>query len=143
MTTCITCNVTILPFLLSFHASNFISILNYLPYLYSNYNGGIETKTKNKRRSKFMRISMLLKKQSLKVCKPSSCRGGCVGIPKLMVLTILEYFMLGAEGMLGHPQAYGFHQSLDDSQFGVPSFPVKKFNTKTLPFFFCGVTLVA
>jgi hypothetical protein len=24
------------------------------------------------------------------------------------MLTILEYFMLGAEGMLGHPQAYGF-----------------------------------
>ena len=59
-----------------------------------------------------------------------------MGIPKLMVLTILEYFMLGAEGMLGHPQAYGFHQSLDHSQFGVPSFPVKKLQHKNSPILF-------
>ena len=83
-----------------------------------------------------MQVSMLLKKQSLKVCKPSSSTGGCVGIPKLKVLTILEYFVLGAEGMPQHPQAYGFHQSLDGSQFGVPSFPVKKLQHKNSPILF-------
>jgi len=34
-----------------------------------------------------------------------------MGIPKLEVLTILVYLVLDEEGVLGHPQAYGFHLS--------------------------------
>jgi hypothetical protein len=58
---------------------------------------------------------MVLEKQSQKVCKPRVCRSSGVpwGIPKLMVLTILEY-----------------------SLFGVPSFPVKKLHHRTFSHFF-------
>ena len=81
---------------------------------------------------------LLLKKQSLKVCKPRGCwcRRGCGGIPKLIVLTILDVCMLGVEGIHGHPQAYGFHQFLDGSQFAVPSISVKKIQHKNSPILF-------
>ena len=78
-----------------------------------------------------MQFSMLLEKQGQKVCKPRCCWN---------------------RGMRGHPQAYGVDHSwmfhawfrrgarasprlwsspiLDISQFGVPSFPVKKLQHK-------------
>ena len=142
MTTCITCNVIILPFPLSFHASNFISILDYLSYLYSNYNGGIETKSKTKDAPSLCEFLCCSKNKVWRFANRVVVEGDA-WYPQAYGVDHSWIVHAWRRGMLGHPQAYGFHQSLDDSHFGVPSFPVKTLHHKTLSHFFSvGVTLV-
>ena len=143
VTTCITCNITILSFPLSFHASNFISILDYLSYLYSNYNGGIETKSKTKDAPSLCEFLCCSKNKVWRFANRVVVEGDAWASPSLWCWPFLNISCLVQRGCWGIPKLMVFTNPWMILSLVFLHSLWKNFNTKILPFFFCGVALVA